>query len=320
VSAELSVVVTVYNEEESVPELYRRLTAALSGVVRSFEVVLVDDGSNDRTWEIIRELAARDGRVKGLSFSRNFGHQMAFTAGLDHADGDAVVIMDADLQDPPELLPELVRRWREGYDVVYAVRARRHGETAFKLFTAAAFYRLLRRITHVDIPVDTGDFRLMSRKAVEAFHRMPERHRFTRGMVAWLGFRQVGVPYARSARHAGETKYPLRKMLRLASDGITSFSYVPLQLASWLGLAVSGAALLALVVAVTVRVGGGSIPAWAIAAAALALLGGVQLVAVGLVGEYLGRVLDEVKRRPLYLVRDSVGLGSTDQRPPAVTV
>jgi dolichol-phosphate mannosyltransferase len=320
VSAELSVVVPVYNEEESVPELYRRLTAALSGVVQSFEVVLVDDGSNDRTWEMIRDLAARDDRVKGLSFSRNFGHQMAFTAGLDHADGDAVVIMDADLQDPPELLPELVARWREGYDVVYAVRARRHGETAFKLFTAAVFYRLLRRITRVDIPVDTGDFRLMSRKAVGAFRRMPERHRFTRGMVAWLGFRQVGVPYARAARHAGETKYPLRKMLRLASDGITSFSYLPLQLATWVGLATSGVALLALVVAVAVRVSGGTMPAWAIAAAALALLGGLQLVAVGLVGEYLGRVLDEVKRRPLYLVRESVGLGSADRRPPAVTV
>ena len=319
-STELSVVVPVYNEQESVPELYRRLTAALSGVVKSFEVVLVDDGSNDRSWEIIRELAARDGRVKGLSFSRNFGHQMAFTAGLDHADGDAVVIMDADLQDPPELLPELLARWREGYDVVYAVRARRHGETAFKLFTAAAFYRLLRRITRVDIPVDTGDFRLMSRKAVEAFRRMPERHRFTRGMVAWLGFRQVGVPYARAARHAGETKYPLRKMLRLASDGITSFSYIPLQLASWIGLAVSGLALLALVVAVAIRLGGGTMPAWTIAAAALALLGGVQLVAVGLVGEYVGRVLDEVRRRPLYLVRDSVGLGTANQRPPAVTV
>jgi polyisoprenyl-phosphate glycosyltransferase len=319
VSAELSVVVPVYNEQESVPELYGRLTAALSGVVRSFEVVLVDDGSTDHSWEIIRELAARDGRVKGLSFSRNFGHQMAFTAGLDHADGDAVVIMDADLQDPPELLPELLARWREGYDVVYAVRARRHGETAFKLFTAAAFYRLLRRLTRVDIPVDTGDFRLMSRKAVEAFRRMPERHRFTRGMVAWLGFRQVGVPYARAARHAGETKYPLKKMLRLASDGITSFSYIPLQLASWVGLAVSGLALLALVVAVAVRFGGGTMPAWTIAAAALALLGGVQLVAVGLVGEYVGRVLDEVKRRPLYLVRDSVGLGTADQRPPAAT-
>jgi glycosyltransferase involved in cell wall biosynthesis len=320
VSAELSVVVPVFNERESVPELYRRLTAALAGVSSSFEIVLVDDGSNDGSWEIIRELAARDSRVKGLSFSRNFGHQMAFTAGLDHADGDAVVIMDADLQDPPELLPELVARWREGYDVVYAVRARRAGETAFKRFTAAAFYRLLRRITHVDIPVDTGDFRLMGRKAVAAFRRMPERHRFTRGMVAWLGFRQIGVSYERAARHAGETKYPLRKMLRLASDGITSFSYIPLQLASWLGVAVSASAFVALVAALAVRLGGGRMPAWAIAAAALALLGGVQLLAIGLLGEYVGRVLDEAKRRPLYLVRETVGMEPATQHRPAVTV
>jgi glycosyltransferase involved in cell wall biosynthesis len=320
VSVELSVVVPVYNERESVPELYRRLTAALAPVVGSFEIVMVDDGSNDGSWQIIRELAARDSRVKGLSFSRNFGHQMAFTAGLDHADGDAVVIMDADLQDPPELLPELVARWREGYDVVYAVRARRAGETAFKLFTAAAFYRLLRRITHVDIPVDTGDFRLMNRKAVEAFRRMPERHRFTRGMVAWLGFRQIGVEYARAARHAGETKYPLRKMLRLASDGITSFSYLPLQLATWLGTAVSALAFLALVASVAVRLGGGRMPAWAIAASALALLGGIQLVAVGLLGEYVGRVLDEAKGRPLYLVRETVGMERSAAPGPSVTV
>lgn len=320
VSAELSVVVPVYNERESVPELYRRLTAALAGVVGSFEVVLVDDGSSDGSWEIIRELASRDARVKGLSFSRNFGHQMAFTAGLDHADGDAVVIMDADLQDPPELLPELIARWREGYDVVYAVRAHRAGETVFKLFTAAAFYRLLRRITHVDIPVDTGDFRLMSRIAVEAFRRMPERHRFTRGMVAWLGFRQVGVSYERAARHAGETKYPLRKMFRLASDGITSFSYLPLQLASWAGAAVSVFAFIGLVAALAVRLGGGRMPAWAFAAGALAFLGGVQLVAVGLLGEYVGRVLDEAKGRPLYLVKETVGMGPAAGRGPAVTV
>ncbi len=319
-SVELSVVVPVYNEEESVPELYRRLTGALGGAAASYELVLVDDGSSDRSWEIIRELAARDRRVRGLSFSRNFGHQMAFTAGLDHADGDAVVIMDADLQDPPELLPELLARWREGYDVVYAVRARRAGESAFKLFTAAAFYRILRRITRVDIPVDTGDFRLMSRKAVAAFRRLPEHHRFTRGMVAWLGFRQVGVPYDRAARHAGVTKYPLRKMLRLASDGITSFSYLPLQLATWAGLAIGAVAALALVAGVAVRIGWGGVPAWAIAAAALALLAGVQLVAVGLLGEYVGRVFDEVRGRPLYLLRDTVGLTAAEGRSRGLTV
>ncbi len=319
-SVELSVVVPIYNEQESVPELIARLHEALAGVVRSYEVILVDDGSSDRTWEIIGAAAARDARIKGLSFSRNFGHQMAFTAGLDHADGDAVVIMDADLQDPPELLPELIARWREGYDVVYAVRARRHGETAFKLLTAAAFYRLLRRITRVDIPVDTGDFRLMSRRAVLAFRRMPERHRFTRGMVSWLGFRQAGVPYVRAARHAGETKYPLRKMLRLASDGITSFSYLPLQLATYLGLLVSGLAFVALAATLVLKLAGAHL-AWVwVALSALALLGGAQLVAVGLLGEYVGRVLDEAKRRPLYLVRETVGLPGSAERATVVTV
>ncbi len=319
-SVELSVVVPVFNEQESVPVLIDRLHKALAGVVRSYEIVMVDDGSSDRSWNIIADAAARDPRVKGLSFSRNFGHQAAFTAGLDHVDGDAVVIMDADLQDPPELLPELVARWREGYDVAYAVRARRHGETAFKLFTAAAFYRILHRITRIDIPVDTGDFRLMSRRAVQAFRRMPERHRFTRGMVAWLGFRQIGVPYDRAPRHAGETKYPLRKMLRLASDGITSFSYLPLQLASYLGSLVSALALIAVLAALVLKAAGSHL-AWSwVALSALALLGGLQLLAIGLLGEYVGRVFDEAKGRPLYLVRETVGMGKEREPSRAVTV
>jgi dolichol-phosphate mannosyltransferase len=320
VSVELSIVVPVYNEEGNIPELYRRLTEVLRGVGASYEVILVDDGSHDRTWEMVCDLSARDPRVKGVSFSRNFGHQMAFTAGLERADGDAVVIMDADLQDPPELIPELAARWREGNDVVYAVRAKRAGETAFKLVTAAAFYRLLRRITRVDIPVDTGDFRLMSRRAVDAFRRMPERHRFTRGMVAWMGFRQVGVPYDRAARHSGETKYPLRKMLRLASDGITAFSYLPLQLATWVGLAVAAVSLVALVAGAITKVAWGGVPWWAVAVAGLAFLGGLQLIAVGLLGEYVGRVLDEAKRRPLYLVRESVGFAPPTGRGGVVTV
>ena len=310
-SVELSVVVPVYNEEESVPELYRRLTDVLAGTVASYELVLVDNGSHDRSWGLIKELAAKDLRVKGVSFSRNFGHQMAFTAGLDHADGDAVVIMDADLQDPPELIPDLVARWREGYDVAYAVRAKREGETVFKLVTAATFYRVLQRITNVNIPVDTGDFRLMSRKAVAAFRRLGEHHRFTRGMVSWLGFRQIGVPYHRASRHAGESKYPLRKMLRLASDGLTSFSYLPLQIASWLGGAVSGLASVALAVEL-IRKATGSPLAWSwVAVTGLALLGGLQLLALGLVGEYLGRVFDEVRGRPLYLVQETVGTTAT---------
>ena len=306
---ELSIVVPLLNEEGNLPELYRRLDATLPGLVASHEIVLVDDGSTDTTWSMIRDLAARDPRVKGVRFSRNFGHQMAFTAGLDHAGGDAVVIMDADLQDPPELIPELVARWREGYDVVYAVRAKREGETAFKLLTAAAFYRVLERVARIRIPVDTGDFRLMSRMAVDAFRRMPERHRFTRGMVSWIGFPQIGVSYVRAARHAGETKYPLRKMLRLASDAITSFSYVPLQLASWLGSAVTGLSVLTLAGLAAARLAGAHPGGWSFGATALALLGGIQLLMVGALGEYVGRIHDQVKGRPLYLVRETVGLG-----------
>lgn len=301
-SVELSVVVPIYNEEENIPELCRRLVATLEGAVRSFELVLVDDGSRDRSWALIAELASRDARVKGLRFSRNFGHQMAFTAGLDHATGEAVVIMDADLQDPPELVPELLARWRDGFEVVYAVRSARAGETAFKRFTAAAFYRLLQRITQVDIPVDTGDFRLMGRRAVAAFRRLPERHRFTRGLVSWLGFPQTGVPYARAARRAGVTKFGLRRMLRFATDAITSFSSLPLQLASWLGAAACGGAAVWLVLAL---LGGGEGLRAALLPVALVMLAGVQLLAIGLLGTYVGRILDEVKGRPLYLVQET---------------
>jgi glycosyltransferase involved in cell wall biosynthesis len=309
VSVELSVVIPVFNEEANIPELFRRLDAALSGLSGSHEIVMVDDGSTDRTWAMVGELAGGDPRVKGVRFSRNFGHQMAFTAGLDHADGDAVVIMDGDLQDPPELIPELVARWREGYDVVYAVRGKREGETAFKLITAAAFYRLMERIARIRIPVDTGDFRLMSRRAADALRRLPERHRFTRGLVAWLGFPQTGVTFARAARHAGETKYPLRSMLRLASDGITSFSYVPLQLATWLGLLVAGVSLAAEVALLGARAFGAHPWIWTYVAAALGFLAGLQLLMTGALGAYVGRIHDEVKRRPLYLVQDTIGFG-----------
>jgi glycosyltransferase involved in cell wall biosynthesis len=309
VSVELSVVIPVLNEEANIPELFRRLDAALSGLSGSHEIVMVDDGSTDRTWAMVGELAGGDPRVKGVRFSRNFGHQMAFTAGLDHADGDAVVIMDGDLQDPPELIPELVARWREGYDVVYAVRGKREGETAFKLITAAAFYRLMERIARIRIPVDTGDFRLMSRRAADALRRLPERHRFTRGLVAWLGFPQTGVTFARAARHAGETKYPLRSMLRLASDGITSFSYVPLQLATWLGLLVAGVSLAAEVALLGARAFGAHPWIWTYVAAALGFLAGLQLLMTGALGAYVGRIHDEVKRRPLYLVQDTIGFG-----------
>ncbi|KDA53733.1 MAG: glycosyltransferase family 2 protein [Acidobacteriota bacterium] len=306
-SVELSVVVPVFNEEENLPELYRRLTAVLGTAASSWEILFVDDGSRDRSWEIIRGLAENDPRVRGLRFSRNFGHQMAFAAGLDHARGQAVVIMDADLQDPPELIPQLLAKHREGFEVVYAVRTARHGETFFKRLTAKLFYRLLARITSVQIPLDTGDFRLMGRRAVEAFRRLPERHRFTRGLVAWLGFPQTGVPYERAPRHAGTTKYPLRKMLRFAVDAITSFSHVPLQLATWLGFIVSGFAFFYILVVIALKFAGISWPGYTSIMAAILFLGGVQLVMVGLLGEYVGRIYDEVKHRPLYLVAEEAG-------------
>lgn len=306
-AVELSVVVPVYNEEANISELTARLRAVLEPLVTTWELVFVDDGSHDGSWELIRALAAQDLRVRGVRLSRNFGHQMAFAAGLDHARGEAAVIMDADLQDPPELIPELVGRWREGFEVVYGVRTQRTGEGVFKRLTAAVFYRLLRRITKVDIPLDTGDFRLMGRRALEAFHRLPERHRFTRGLVAWLGFPQVGVPYAREARRAGETGYPLRKMVRLALDAITSFSHVPLQVATVLGFAVSAFAFAYIVVVIVLKIVGISWPGYTSLMAAILFLGGVQLVMIGLFGEYLGRVYDEVKRRPLYFIQETVG-------------
>ena len=306
-TVELSVVVPVFNEEANLPELFRRLREVLEALLPSWELVLVDDGSRDRSWDLIRELAAADARVRGIRLSRNFGHQMALAAGLDTARGVAAVIMDADLQDPPELIPELVARWREGFEVVYAVRTRRSGDGAFKRFTAAAFYRLLRRITRVDIPLDTGDFRLMGRSALDAFRRLPERHRFTRGLVSWLGFQQVGVPYAREARHGGETGYPLRKMVALAVDAITSFSHVPLQMATVLGFGVSAFAFAYILVVIVLKLAGVSWPGYTSLMAAILFLGGVQLVMIGLLGEYLGRVYDEVKRRPLYLVRETAG-------------
>jgi glycosyltransferase involved in cell wall biosynthesis len=314
-ATELTVVVPAFNEQESILPMYERLVAALEPHLAGLEVLFVDDGSHDDTWRRISEIAARDPRVRGIRFARNFGHQAALTAGVDAASGRAVVIIDADLQDPPEVIPDMIARWREGYEVVYGQREQREGETAFKKATAAAFYRLLRRITNVEIPVDTGDFRLMGPRAVAAFRSLPERNRFIRGLVSWIGFPQIAVRYRRHARQAGETKYPLRRMVRFALDGITSFSFLPLRLATWLGFAVSLLSFLYIVVVIVLKLLGINWPGYTSMMASILFLGGVQLVMIGVLGEYVARIFDEVKRRPLYLVGESTD-GKVGVTPP----
>jgi len=305
-SITFSIVVPVFNELENIPELYRRLRATLASVGETWELVLVDDGSTDGSTERIRELAAKDKRVRPVIFARNFGHQVAITAGWDYARGDAVVIMDADLQDPPEVIPELIARWREGYEVVYAVRAEREGESWFKKATASLFYRLIYRITDVKIPLDSGDFRLLDRKVVEVLKTMRERHRFPRGMAAWVGFRQIGVAYKRAVRYSGETKYPFKKMFRLALNAITGFSYFPLQLATYFGFLSAGISIVAIPVVIVMRLTGSqAFLGQASTLIAVLFLGGVQLISLGVLGEYIGRLYDEAKGRPLYIVREA---------------
>ena len=304
----LSVVAPCFNEEGVLHELYRRISQVLDGSGESWELVLVNDGSRDRTPEIMRELHAQDERVKVVDFARNFGHQIAVTAGMDYARGDAVVLIDADLQDPPELILEMLAKWREGYEVVYAIRAERKGETWFKEFTAKMFYRIIYKITDIDIPMDTGDFRLMDRKVVNALKTMHEKHRFMRGMSVWVGFRQTGVKYVRAERYAGETKYPLKKMLKFAMDGITSFSYFPLQLATYIGFVAALLAVLGIIVTIILRLSGShAFFGQATTLVSVLFLGGVQLICLGILGEYLGRIYDEVKGRPLYIVREALG-------------
>lgn len=312
----VSIVVPVFNEEEVLQELYKRMRGVMDEAGYPWELILVDDGSRDRSAEIIADLNRKDPKVKGISFSRNFGFQEAVTAGLAHASGDAVVLSDADLQDPPEVIPELVARWREGNDVVYGVRANRQGETWFKKSTAKIFYRTIHRITSVDIPLDTGDFRLMDRRVVNAILRMPERNRFLRGMVPWVGFRQTGLAYERQARFAGESKFKsVRQMLPFALDAITSFSYFPLQLATYLGFIIAAISLIAIVIVVSLRLFGQheELTGQATTLVAVLFLGGVQLISLGIIGEYLGRIYDEVKGRPLYLVDRKWGFADDEE-------
>ena len=305
-SPTFSVVAPVYNESGSLMEFYRRASSVLQSTGESWELILIDDGSQDGSTEIIRQLAQEDEHVRPVIFARNFGHQIAVTAGLDYSRGKAVTIIDSDLQDPPEVILDLIAKWREGYEVVFAVRAEREGETAFKLWTASLFYRLIYKITDVKIPMDTGDFRLMDRRVVDVMNRMREHHRFLRGMSAWVGFKQVGVPYKRMARFAGSTKYPFRKMLKLALTAITGFSYLPLQVATILGFIAAGLSLVAAIVVIIMRaVTGAAFLGQASTLIAVLFLGGVQLISLGILGEYIGRIYDEVKGRPLYIVRES---------------
>ena len=301
-----SIVAPIYNELDNLPELYRRVKQVMDSTGEPWELLLVDDGSTDGSNEIICALAREDKQVRPIIFARNFGHQIAITAGWDYARGDAVVIIDADLQDPPELILEMAKKWREGYEVVYAVRAEREGESWFKLWTASLFYRLIYRITDVKIPLDTGDFRLMDRKVVDVLKQMRERHRFPRGMSAWVGFKQVGVEYKRAARVAGETKYPFRKMFRLAINAVTSFSYFPLQVATFFGFISAGVAALSIPVVVYMRITGSqAFFGQATTLIAVLFLGGVQLISLGVLGEYIGRLYDEAKGRPLYIIREA---------------
>jgi glycosyltransferase involved in cell wall biosynthesis len=311
----LSIVLPVFNEASGVRPLYDRLTGVLRGMGVTYELIFVNDGSRDASWTRILELGSLDGHVRGVSLSRNFGHQIAITAGLDFSRGAAVVVMDSDLQDPPELIPELYAKCQEGFDVVYAQRRSREGETWFKRTTAKLFYRLIRRMTTIPIPLDTGDFRLMSRRAVDDLKQLQEQNRFVRGLVTWVGYNQTPVLYDRDRRHAGATKYPLTKMMKFAFDGITGFSSQPLRLASHMGLLFAFGSLALMVLFVAYKLAGGTrlIQGWTSLMVAVLFLGGVQLIAVGILGEYIGRIYEEVKRRPLYLVKESTDATVADR-------
>jgi len=306
---EFSVIVPLYNEELVITETYTRLKEVMDSTKEPYELVFVDDGSRDKTLVMAKDLCRRDTRVKLLSFSRNFGHQVAITAGMDYARGRAVVIIDADLQDPPEVILAMIDKWRDGYDVVYGKRVARKGETFFKKVTAKLFYMLLKNLTDVDVPLDTGDFRLMDRKACDALKSLPERNRYVRGLATWIGFRQAGVEFVREERFAGETKYPLKTMIRFATDAITSFSYRPLKLAIYLGSVMVLAGTLYSVLAVCARLfTGAAIPLWLPLASVGVFSNGITLIVIGIMGEYIGRIADETKARPLYILKEKVGL------------
>lgn len=310
-----SIIIPVYNEEGTLLTLYDRLTKVMRDISKDYEIILVDDNSNDRSLDIMTELNRSDPRVKVIKLSRNFGHQPAITAGLCYARGNAVVMMDADLQDPPEVITKFVEKYKEGYDVVYGKREKRKGESVFKLLTASVFYRLINRLSSVDIPLDTGDFRLISRKVVDSLKSINEKNKFLRGLITWVGYRQIGVNYIRDSRYAGETKFTVRKMMRFAIDGISSFSNLPLKMAAIMGFVVSFISFLLVLGVFYFKLSHEPAPGWASIMVAITFLGGIQLIAIGIIGEYLGRIFDEVKNRPFYLLDRTIGIENAEDRP-----
>lgn len=304
-----SIIAPVFNEEGNLHELYRRVRETMDSTGEPWELILINDGSADRSAEIMRELNAQDWRVKTVEFARNFGHQLAVTAGLDFASGKAIIVIDADLQDPPSVILQMISKWKEGYEIVYAVRTERKGETWFKEFTAKFFYRLIYRITDINIPLDTGDFRLIDAKVAATLNTMRERHRFIRGMTSWIGFKQTGVEYVREERFAGSTHYPFKKMFKFALDAITGFSYFPLQMATYAGFGIAGLSALGALLVIYARLflASQAFYGQATTLVVVLFLGGIQLITLGIIGEYLGRIYDEVKGRPLYVVRQAHG-------------
>jgi glycosyltransferase involved in cell wall biosynthesis len=301
----ISVVAPVYNESDGIGEFYARVTKVMTSIQAiGYEIIFVDDGSADDSYRKLRKIAEEDSHVQLARFSRNFGHQMAITAGIDLAQGDAVIVIDSDLQDPPEVMAEFISKWREGYDVAYGVRKSRAGESAFKLITARVFYRLMGSLSTIEIPMNVGDFRLMGRPVVDQLRQLREQDRYIRGLVSWIGFKQIGVHYERDARTAGETKFSLRKMLGFALDGMTSFSLIPLRLATWVGYATSALAFIYLINVFIERLQGITVQGWASIMVAVLFIGGIQLICLGIIGEYIGRIFNQSKQRPLYIIAE----------------
>lgn len=313
--ARYSIIVPMYNEEEVIRHTYAKLKEVMDGYGEPYELVFVNDGSKDQTVEIVEAICQQDQNVRLVNFSRNFGHQIAITAGMDYAQGDAIIIIDADLQDPPEVMLKMIEKWKEGYEVVYGKRLKRKGETAFKKITALMFYRTMRSLTNFDIPMDTGDFRLIDRKVCDVLRGLKEKNRFVRGLVSWVGFRQTMVEYVREERFAGETKYPLKKMISFAVDGITSFSYKPLKIATYIGFTLSATSFVYLLVVLSQRLfTSTTVAGWTTIVAINLLFNGIILMLLGLIGEYIGRIYDESKNRPLYIVREARGFGDEKEQ------